>query len=368
MPINANTIIPEFRESDHAAFVQNEIDLTGLQYRQYFPLSYTPSMDWKNIEGTNSPFVVAPVVAWGSRAPRKGREFLESIKGELPKIEVARDKTERDLFRISELSRAVQSNRGNASIGNQLIDAIYDDVRFTINSVNATLETMAKSLVSTGKYKATLTNNPSGVNEVEFDFGVTSHGVPVQWGSLTDSDNPLNDIKKVQEIAAGKGFRYSTMYMQRDTLNNFLGSKHVQAFAAGFIFSSGQVVPIITVDQVNAQLRAQGLPVIQLWESTVNIEAQDGSRSAATDWAPGAIYFSVGGNIGSTQYTTTTEFNLNFGETMSKVISDGMILNTMYGHQDPIMVSTKSVAFAFPVLNNVSRSYILKTAATENWS
>lgn len=369
MPINAQTIIQEFSPADHATFVESQIDLTGLEYRNHFPLSFIPSMDWKNIEGTNNPFVAADVVAWGSRAPRKGREFLESLKGELPKIEVARDKTERDLYIIQQLRQAVRMNPGNTGVANQLIDNIYGDVRFTINAVNATLELMSKSLVSTGKYKATLANNPSGVHEVEFDFGIANHGVAVPWGSLSDADNPIDDLKEVQKWAKAKGFSFSTAYLERDTLNNFLGNRNVAAFAAGFILKDANAaVPIVNIDQVNAQLRSQGLPVFQIWESTVNIESQDGTRAADQAWAEGAVYFSAGGTIGQTQYTTTEEFNLNFRETMSKVISDGMILNTVYGNQDPIMVSTKSVAFAFPVLNNIARSFILKTNDTEAWS
>lgn len=368
MPINAINIIPEFRGADHARYVDTGVDLTGLVYRNYFPLDFIPSIDWKNIEGGRNPFVMAELVAWGSRAPRKGREFVEAIQGELPKIEVARDKTEKDLYNLQQMRNAVQNNRGNDQVVRKFIDEIYNDVTFTINAVNAKLEGIAKSLASTGTFTTSLTNNAGGVQAVTFNFGVTNHGVAKTWSTATlSTDHPLADIEQVVNLAATNGYRYRKMITNRTTIERLLKNPNVQAFALGVVYASGAVMPIATLAGLNAALADRGWPIFEIWESFVQQEDKAGTRTTPTLWTDGNIMFSVDDTLGGTQYTTTEEFNLNFGETMSKVISDGMILSTVYGHQDPIMVSSKAVAFALPVLNNANRNYILKTQTQESW-
>jgi len=65
---------------------------------------------------------------------------------------------------LQELRNSVALNPRNANIKTQLINKVYEDAIFVTDSVNASMEFMAKSLLSQGFYQA---------NGVKIDFGVT---------------------------------------------------------------------------------------------------------------------------------------------------------------------------------------------------
>ena len=147
------SIMPEFREADLAALLEAN-PLGDLRFREFFPSEFKTGLTFGNLEGETGAKVIAPIVAMDSDVVLKGRDNTEAIKGEMPKIEVGRKKTERDFFRLQELRNSVALNPGNANIKTQLINKIYDDALFVTDSVNASMEFMAKSLLSQGFYQA----------------------------------------------------------------------------------------------------------------------------------------------------------------------------------------------------------------------
>ena len=357
MNINANNIITEFSQANMNAIIQ-AYPLGDLRYREHFPLLYNPFLTYSNIEGADGAKIMADIVAIGSKAPRKGREFVENIKGEIPKVEIARDLNEKDLLTIQQLRYAVNANPTNAGIKNQLVDKIYEDPLFCIDGINARMEWMAKQLVSTGKYKTTATNN-DGVVNVSVDFKVKTQNALKKWA---DADaNPIDEIEKYQEEAKGKGYSYATITMSRATLNQVLKNKNTRAFVLGIPINATTILPDVRLDQLNAELAERGLPIIKVWESFISFEGKDGEVTVANGWEEGNILFSTSALLGSTQYTTTTEFTMDFADVMSKSIKDSFILVNTFGHQDPISVSTKATAFATPVLNDSKRKLIIKT-------
>ena len=357
MNINANNIITEFSQANMNAIIQ-AYPLGDLHYREYFPLKFNPYLTYSNIEGADGAKIMADIVAIGSKAPRKGREFVENIKGEIPKVEIARDLNEKDLLTIQQLRYAVNANPTNAGIKNQLIDKIYEDPRFFIDGINARMEWMAKQLVSTGKYKTTATNN-GGVVNVSVDFKVKTQNALKKWA---DADaNPIEEIEKYQEEAKGKGYSYTTITMSRATLNQVLKNKNTRAFVLGVPINATTILPDVRLEQLNAELAERGLPIIKVWESFISFEGKNGEVTVANGWEEGNILFSTSALLGSTQYTTTTEFTMDFADVMSKSIKDSFILVNTFGHQDPISVSTKATAFATPVLNDSKRKLIIKT-------
>jgi phage major capsid protein E len=357
MNINANNIITEFSQANMNAIIQ-AYPLGDLRYREHFPLLYNPFLTYSNIEGADGAKIMADIVAIGSKAPRKGREFVENIKGEIPKVEIARDLNEKDLLTIQQLRYAVSANPTNAGIKNQLIDKIYEDPLFCIDGINARMEWMAKQLVSTGKYKTTATNN-GGIVNVSVDFKVKTQNALKKWA---DADaNPIEEIEKYQEEAKGKGYSYATITMSRATLNQVLKNKNTRAFVLGIPINNTTILPDVRLEQLNAELAERGLPIIKVWESFISFEGKNGEVTVANGWEEGNVLFSTSALLGSTQYTTTTEFTMDFADVMSKSIKDSFILVNTFGHQDPISVSTKATAFATPVLNDSKRKLIIKT-------
>ena len=357
MNINANNIISEFSQANMNAIIQ-AYPLGALFYRDFFPLLFNPNLTFSSMEGTVGAKVMADIVAIGSKAPRKGREFVENIKGEIPKVEIARDLNEKDLLTIQQLRNSVAAYPTNAGIKAQLIDKIYEDPQFCIDGVNARMEWMAKQLVSTGKYKTTTANN-NGVVNVSVDFKVKTQNAQKKW---TDADaNPVEEIEKYQEEAKGKGYSYTTITMSRATLNQVLKNKNTRAFVLGIPINNTTILPDVRLEQLNAELTEKGLPIIKVWESFISFEGKNGEVTVDNGWEEGNILFSTSAQLGNTQYTTTPEFTMSFADVMSKSVKDNFILVNTFGHQDPISVSTKATAFATPVLNDSKRKLIIKT-------
>lgn len=360
MIINANNIVPEFSAANMSAIV-NGYSLGDLRYREYFPLQFNTDLTFSNLEATTSAKVMADIVSIGSKAPRKGRDFIAAIKGEMPKIEIARDLDEHDLIKIQQLRNAVQLQPNNQAIKNQMIDKIYGDSTFVLDGVNARLEFVAKQLVSTGKFKTTVANNASGVQGVEVDFKVSVTNASKDWFSDAAAD-PIKDIQTAQDLALSKGFRYSTITVDQATANQLGNIKAVQEFVYG-VANNGGTTQFFkpTLEQINTRLSLYGLPTIRIWESMVNQESKAGALSAVNGWEPGNVLLSVSPVLGNTQYTTTPEFSMNFGTTTAQTVAEGFVLVKTFGVQDPVLVSTKATAFALPVLNDTKKNVILKT-------
>ena len=357
MNINANNIIPEFSLANMNAIIQ-AYPLGALLYRDFFPLLFNPNLTFSSMEGTVGAKVMADIVAIGSKAPRKGREFVENIKGDIPKVEIARDLNEKDLLTIQQLRNSVAAYPTNAGIKAQLIDKIYEYPQFCIDGVNARLEWMSKQLVSTGKYKTTATNN-GGVANVSADFRVRAQNALKKWAEA--DANPIEEVEKYQEEAKGKGYSYAVVVMSRATLNQVLKNKNTRAFVLGVPINATTILPDVRLEQLNAELAERGLPTIKVWESYVSVEGKNGEVTVANGWEEGNILFSTSAQLGTTQYTTTPEFTMSFADVMSKSVKDNFILVNTFGHQDPILVSTKATAFATPVLNDSKRKLIIKT-------
>ena len=352
--INAVNIVPEFREADLQWAVNNN-PLGDLQYRNYFPLKFNTTLDWASIEKNTDNKVAAEIVAIGSKSPRKSRDFVEKVKGEIPKIEVARDMTERDTIRLDNI-RAISSLYGgkDSSAYKELLKSIYEDPVFCVNGINARLELLAKQAVSKGEYTL--------MAGAKVKFGVGTDNTAKDWFLPANAAtfDPIADFRKVQEEAVKKGFRYAYAIMDRTTFFQMVKSTSVVKFTASFAQNALSVAQEPTLVQLNETLRAHGLPEVVIWESYVSEEAKSGVKTTTSGWELGNIHFTDNTQVGETYYTITPTFSRK-DEVTTKVVSDSFILVSTWAEQDPERLSTKATAFATPVLNNVSRKLILKT-------
>lgn len=347
-----SNIIPEFREADLGAIL-SENPMTDLKYRNYFPTEYKTGLTFGNIEGETGAKVIAPIVAMDSDVVLKGRDSAESLKGEMPKVEVGRLKTERDFFRLSDLRNALRINPNNEGVELQLFNKIYDDALFVVDSVNATMEYMAKSLLSNGFYAA---------NGLKVDFGVKVQNATMDWYAPANAAkyDPIAEIQAAQKTALSDGFRYRRMVMDLATFNQFVSASSVVKFAASFAQNALGLAQTPTVQMVNSALEAQNMPTIEIWESYVNDEGKDGTLTAKSGWELGNIHLSGTADFGTTQYTISPEATISLNET-SKVLTNEFILVSTIGKAAPMQVLTKGTAFATPVLNSVNKRLILKT-------
>lgn len=356
--VNAQNIVQEFKTDDWKAIIQ-AYPLGELYYRDFFPLEFNTGLDYTMLEKAAGAKVMADVVALGSRAIRKGRDFVEKSMGQITKKEIARDKDEYDMFKIRELRTAAMAFPNNSSIKNQMINMIYDDAPFVIDGVNARLEFESKQLASTGKVTTSVANN-EGVKNISLDYGVTVQNAQKDWFNDATAD-PIGELQALQEEAKPKGYRYMSVTLETDTLNRVLKNINTKMFVLGVPVSESTILPAVTLAQLNAELAIKGLPILKVWDSVVQAENKAGVRTPTSGWTQGNITLTVSPIIGVTKYTISEEFNIKTGIEISKIIKDDFLLVKTWGTEDPQIMSTKGTAFAIPVFNDVKKSLILKT-------
>lgn len=83
-------------EKDMGAVIHN-YDLKAYYYPTLFPLKETNRLDWKLLEAQAGLKIAADIVSRGSTVPRKTREAISRIQGDIPKISISREKLEDEL-------------------------------------------------------------------------------------------------------------------------------------------------------------------------------------------------------------------------------------------------------------------------------
>ena len=83
-------------EKDMSAVIHN-YDLKDFYYPTLFPLKETNFLTWKMLEAQSGLKIAADLVARGASIPRKTREAIARVQGDIPKISISRVKDEDEL-------------------------------------------------------------------------------------------------------------------------------------------------------------------------------------------------------------------------------------------------------------------------------
>lgn len=363
--VNVTNIIGEFREADAQAHL-DLFQFGTLRYQSVFPEKYQSGLTWKQIEAQTGAKVMADVVSFNSKAPRKGRPLPGKASGDMPKIEVARDKTETDFNTYRQLMNdfgGVNNAGARSNILKQIIDWRYDDQVFVVDGVQARHEWLAKQIASNGKYSLTLTNNEAGIQtKTDVDFGIPAANRANAAKDWTDpTADIIADIENRRDVArkAKRASILRYMWMELDTFNIMTKNAGVQKFTATYAAVALNMQSRPDLETVNAALARQGLPIIVLWDSFVTVEDKAGNQETVSGWVEGNVTFSESLQLGDSPYTLTADEYVTLG-TATKTKS-GIVLVKTWGEEDPITVVTKGVAYTTPVLNTASTNHILKT-------
>ena len=361
--INVQELLPEYRQADAQAYIET-YPFEELPFQSSFPLLYQPDLTWRGVEAEFGAKVMADVVAFNSRAPRKGRSVPTKISGDIPKIEIARDKVETDFNTLRALENSVRllpDGPTKKQAMQRVLDWHYDDQTFAVDGVNARLEWIAKQIASKGSYSLTLVNNEAGIQtKIDVDFGIPSSQIVNASKPWSDPKaDIIGDIKIRKKAAKARNRKLVFMTMEDDTFEDIASNEGVQKYCATYITNALNLQQTPDLATVNAAFKRQGLPTIRIWESAMVAEGKDGSQEAITGWEEGNIVFHETSELGNTQYTMSADEYVKAG--VAQKTKSGIILLKTWGEEDPITVITKAVAYATPVLNNSKNIHILKT-------
>lgn len=366
--IDVTNVVKEFSAPDLQAYI-NEYSPGDLAFKTFFPSVFNTQLTWESLKADFGARVAADVVAFDSRAPRKGRQTPAKVMGDIPKVETARVKKETDLNVYRMLLAAIQ-NSGNvpqasAQAKRRLVDWMYEDTTFVLNAVNARMEWIAKQIASKGSYKLEVTNNEAGVvTPVPIDFGIPSGNIAnsaTNWWAASNVAKPISDLKALDVTARAAGFKLNYITMDKATFDQMVLSDEVQKQSASYVANSLGLLTQPNLAIVNQTLGNMQLPAIRIWDSMINLESKAGVYSATTGWEPGRVTLSVTPTLGSTQWTTPADAFVGSDVDKSTKAFNDFVLVKAFADQDPITVITKGIAYATPVLSGANSIYILKT-------
>ncbi len=362
--INVQELVPEFRQADAQAYIET-YPFDELQYQRAFPLQFQPTLKWSAIEAQFGAKVMASVVDFNSRAPRFGRNLPTKIEGDMPKLEIARDKVETDFITLMDLQDAVRrlpagSTRREAA--KAILDWHYEDQVFARNGVEARLEWLSKRIASTGGYKLTQINNEQGIQStVDIDFAIPTVNKLNAAKNWSDPDaDIIGDVKTVKRMAKLLNLpEPKFIWCEEDTVDNVCSNKGVQKFVATYVAVALGLEGEPGIEDVNRALAKKRLPTFKIWESVMIQESKSGAQTTVTGWEPGVVTFSPTERLGATQHTTSADEFVKAG--VAEKTKSGIVLIKTWGIEDPITVVTKGTAYTTPVLNNAKSIFLLKT-------
>ena len=152
-------------EKDMGAVIRT-YDLKDYYYPTLFPLKETNFLTWKMLEAQSGLKIAADLVSRGATIPRKTREAISRIQGDIPKITISREKNEDELTEY-DIMVAMSSNNPDLKA---LVEFWAEDTKFCWDGVAARAEWIALKQISLGKVTFTNSNNAAVVTEYDVDY------------------------------------------------------------------------------------------------------------------------------------------------------------------------------------------------------
>lgn len=353
-------------EKDMQAVIYN-YDLKDFYYPTLFPLKETGSLTWKMLEAQAGLKIAADLVSRGATIPKKMRDAISRIQGDIPKIAISREKLEDEL---TEYDLMVLRSSGNPDL-TALVEFWAEDTKYCWDGVAARAEWIALRQISLGKVKFSNSNNASVVTEYDVDYLMSKQqkiGVNTAYTEAGNGKPLTKDIPTALKL--GKklyGAKYKFMFMNVDTFAKFAAQEEVLKKCASFIQNATGTQDTPDLTTVNAYLTKKkelygGLQII-LIDQDITIELADGSRNTGNPFEDDVILFSESKVLGNTYWKKPIDAKKMPGSVAEKVMH-GHTLIKKYSDESPIREVTEGISNLFPAWNLAGRSVLMQTNGT----
>lgn len=363
------TLMVGLTEKDMTAEIRT-YDLKDYYYPTLFPLKETNSLTWKMLEAQAGLKIAADLVARGASVPRKTREAISRIQGDIPKITISREKEEDEL---TEYDIMVAMASTDADLQN-IVEFWAEDTKFCWDGVAARAEWIALKEISLGKLKITNSNNAALVSEYDVDYQIPSNqkiGVSTSYTTGTAGKPFTVDIPKALKLGRDiYGVKYKYAFMNVDTFEKFASQEETYKKCATFIQNVTDTADAPDLKTVNAYLAKKnelyrGLQIIVI-DQDITIELADGSRQTGNPFEDDVILFSESKVLGKTYWKKPIDAKKMAGSVAEKVMH-GHTLVKKYSEEEPVKEVTMGVANLFPAWNLAGRSVLMQINAT-SWN
>lgn len=356
------SIIQGLSEKDMKAVI-NTYTLNDFYWPTLFPLKFTPTLTWKELVTKMGIPVMADVVSFNSKAPRKSRRVVSRNQGDIPKIEVAYDKEESDINEYNQLLHYAGTDEGQKA----LLEWVYGDVENSWKGVNARIEWLSLRAMSTGRIILNSENNEGVVTEEAVTFGIPAEhksGVTVVFRDNAGTAKPIAKFKALKRAAKKDGIVLTDAFCRQETFDDIVATAEVQKFCAGWVSKVTNTETIPDLEGFNAIMRKNGLPVFHIIESLVTVQIK-GKDTVVEPFEDGVITFAPGIVQGNTYHAPLADESVK--DSVATKTKREHVLIKKFAEEDPVVETTKGMANAFPVWGNAQKCYLVDTLAT-SWS
>lgn len=353
-------------EKDMEAVIRN-YDLKAFYYPTLFPLKETNTLTWKMLEAQAGLKIAADLVSRGSTIPRKTRQAISRIQGDIPKLSISREKLEDEL---TEYDILIAMSSGNPDL-TAIVEFWAEDTQFCWDGIAARAEWIALQEISLGKVKFTNSNNAAVVTEYDVDYEIPSTqkiGVTTSYTSGTSGKFFTKDVPNALKIGKkAYGATYKFAFMNVDTFNIIANQEEVYKRCATFIQNETGTQDAPDLKTVNAYLTKKaelykGLQII-LIDQEITIELADGSQITKNPFEDGVVLFSESKVLGNTYWKRPIDAKKLPGGVADKVMH-GHTLIKKFSEEEPVKEVTQGIANLFPAWNLSGRSVLMQIDST----
>lgn len=353
------SLIQGLKEKDMQAVI-NSYHLNDFYWPTLFPLKFTPTLTWKALAtGLGIP-VMADVVSFNSKAPRKTRRVVERMQGDIPKIDIAFDKEETDLNEYNQLLHYAGSDSGQKA----LVEWVYGDVDRAWVGVNARLEWLALRAMSTGEIVLDSKNNEGIVTEEKVTFGIPEDqktGVSVKWETSATA-KPITDIKARLKEAKKKGLILRHAFTNQETFDKMAATKEVQDFCSNWALKIADAKMAPNLEDFNVAMSKNNLPTFHIIESLVTVQIK-GVDTVLEPFEDGVVVLTEGVVQGNTFHAPLADEMIK--DSVATKVKREHVLIKKFSEEEPVKETTKGMANAFPAWGNAQRSFLMDTTDTK---
>lgn len=363
------TLMRGLDEKNMGAVIHN-YDLKDYYYPTLFPLKETNRLDWKMLEAQAGLKIAADLVSRGATIPKKTRDAIARIQGDIPKISISREKLEDELTEYDIMVAMASTDADLQAI----VEFWAEDTKFCWDGVAARAEWIALKQISLGKVTFTNSNNAAVVTEYDVDYKIPSKqkiGVDTAYTTGTGAHPLTKDF--VKAIKLGKslyGATYKFAFMNVDTFESLAAQDEVMKRCASVVANLTNTQDAPDLASVNAYLAKKkelyrGLQIVVI-DQDITIELADGTRTTGNPFEDNVILFSESKVLGNTWWKKPIDAKPMPGSVADKVMH-GHTLVKKYSEESPVKEVTEGIANLFPAWNLAGRSVLMQTDGT-SWT
>ena len=273
---------------------ENYQEFVDTMFADKYNTPQTDGFDWddniqidfsyEQLEAELGIYAMATFVDLSSPGGTHANQSATISKGQIPRFKHGFAMGEKEIR--EQMILAQRFNSVTPQMQQQLGKILFNSTDKLIGGNYNTLTYMRHQAVSTGQFAITSTNNPGGIANLTFDFGIPAAnkqkaggfgalGTKYVWTDLTNS-NPIGDLQDMVQYADDNMIPYGMFEMSKKLWNTFKAHTQVKKQVATFFNANADVANaagfVVTESMINTFFAEIGLPPVKVIDSLVSVE------------------------------------------------------------------------------------------------